>query len=240
VESARAAGRQLVRLPPSVRDAMIAGLALGTARVRARPPTVIVKSVNSAFSLEWIAERYRPKVVVLRRNPLNVVSSWVVLDMATLWTIGDHREVEAAYLKPLRLDPPPVGCSAVTSAAWGVGLLTLALKRTIERHPDWIEVSYDDLSADPLPGYRELFSRLGLTWNDAVEDYLDRSDRPGFVVHGGNPKAHPNAVTATESNTSRRAQQATQYQRRLSDPEIDEARDVLDRFQLGSWGPSDA
>jgi len=70
-----------------------------------------------------------------------------------------------------------------------------------------------------------------------VDDYLDRSDRPGFVVHGGNPKAHPNAVTATEF-TSRRTQQASQFRRRLSDVDIAEATAVLDRFPLGSWGPT--
>ena len=79
VESARAAGRRLVRIPPSMRDAVVAALAEATSRLRRRPRHVVVKSVNSVFSLDWIVKRYTPKVLVLRRNPLNVVSSWVVL-----------------------------------------------------------------------------------------------------------------------------------------------------------------
>jgi hypothetical protein len=238
VEAARAAGRRMVRLPQEVRDAMIAALAMGTARVRTRPPHVVVKSVNSVFSLEWIDRRYHPRIVVLRRNPLNVVSSWVVLDMATRWTIGEHPDVRTTYLEPLGLKPLPLGSSPVTAAAWNVGLLTLALKRTVDRHPEWIEVSYDDLSTDPLEGCKAIFSQLGWAWTEAAEDYLARSDRPGFVVHGGNPKVHPNAVTATEA-TSRRLQQGSQFRRRLSDDEIAEANSVLDRFPLGYWGPSE-
>jgi hypothetical protein len=239
VETARAAGRQMVRLPRGARDSVIAGLAFATARARPRPAHVIVKSVNSAFSLDWIARRYHPQMVVLRRNPLNVVSSWVVLEMATMWTIGTDPNIQERYLTPFGLRPLPAGSSPVTSAAWNVGLLTLALKHTVERNPGWISVSYDEVSADPSAGCRELFSRIGLTWTDAVDDYLARSDRPGFVVHGGNPRAHPNAVTATE-HTSRRTQQATQFRRRLTDTEIDEARAVLEQFPLGSWSAPDA
>jgi hypothetical protein len=36
----------------------------------------VTKTVFSCFSLEWIADRYRPTVVMVRRNPLNIISSW--------------------------------------------------------------------------------------------------------------------------------------------------------------------
>jgi Sulfotransferase family len=236
VEGARAVGRRLVRVPPSVRDAAIAGLAVGTSRLRRRPDNVVVKSVNSAFSLEWIAQRYAPKMVVLHRNPLNVVSSWLVLDMVNQWPVGQDPWVRANYLEPLGLTAPAPDSSNVALVAWNVGLLMLALKRTVERHPDWVEVSYDELSADPIPGCKSLFARLGLDWTDAAEDFLEKADDPKFVVHGGNPRAHPNAITATDG-TSRRAQQASQFRRRLSDDDISEAHAILEAFDLGEWGP---
>jgi hypothetical protein len=236
VEAARAAGRRMVKIPPILRDTAIAGLAEGTAHLRRRPPHVIVKSVNSAFALDWIAHRYAPKIVVMRRNPLNVVSSWLVLDMANKWPIAEHPSLRASYLDPLGLTPPPAGSSAVADVAWNVGLLMLALKTTAERHPEWVQISYDQLSAEPLEGCRSLFERLGLEWTDEAAQYLQRADDPNFVVHGGNPKAHPNAHTATES-TNRRSQQASQFKRRLSEDQIVEAHGILERFQLGIWGP---
>jgi len=54
VEAARATGRRLVRIPPAARDYLVAGLAETTWRLARRPRHVIVKTVNSMFSLEWI------------------------------------------------------------------------------------------------------------------------------------------------------------------------------------------
>ena len=236
VEAARAAGRRLVKVPPILRDTAIAGLAEGTAHLRRRQDHVIVKSVNSAFSLEWIAAHYAPKIVVIRRNPLNVVSSWLVLDMANKWPIPDHPYLRATYLDPLGLTPPPAGSSPVADVAWNVGLLMASLKRTAEHHPEWVQVSYDELSADPLPRCRALFDQLGLEWTDDAAAYIEKADDPSFVVHGGNPRAHPNAVTATEM-TNRRAQQSSQFKRRLTEEQIIEAHAILEGFQLGKWGP---
>ena len=235
VESARAAGRRLVRIPPSARDAIVAGLAETTSRLRRRPRHVVVKSVNSVFSLDWIVRRYTPKVLVLRRNPLNVVSSWVVLNLGTDRRIGDHPHVYETYVRPLGLVAPNGASPAVRIAAWNVGLLTRALKEAAANHPEWIVASHDELCVDPAPRFRELTTRLGLPWTAAMEDYLLRSDDPEFTAHHGTAAVHPNAVTATTSE-SRRLQQATQYRRRLSAEQTAEAREVLDAFDLGDWG----
>lgn len=239
VEAARAAGRRLVRVPPVLRDYAIGALAEATRLVRPGPPNVIVKSVNSAFALDWIADRYHPKIVVLRRNPLNVVSSWVVLQMSTDRFIGNDPRVQRAYLRPLGLSAPGAGSSSVTLVAYNVGLLTKALRDAAAAHPEWIVVSHDELCVDPMPQFKELTERLGLRWTPAIEDYLHKSDDPAFTVHGGSPKVHPNAVTAT-TDASRRDQQATQFKRRLTPEQTAEARAVLEAFDLGDWGPPPA
>jgi hypothetical protein len=235
VESARAAGRRLVRVPPQIRDYIIAGLATGTSRLRQSPRHVIVKSVNSAFTLEWIERNYTPKVVVLRRNPLNVVSSWVVLNTWTDEVIRTNAFVDRTYLRPLGLKPPNPGSSPVRIAAWNVGLLMTVLKQTSAEHPDWIVVSHDDLCIEPITKFRTLIDRLGLDWTPDVEQYLRRSDDPGFTVHGGSKKVHPNAVTAT-TGQSRREQQSTQFRRRLTLEQTAEARAILSVFPLDDWG----
>lgn len=237
VEAARAAGRRMVRIPPTFRDYAIGGLAEVTRRVQQHPRNVIVKSVNSAFTLEWIAQQYHPEVVVLRRNPLNVVSSWVVLQMGSDSFIGRHPRVQEAYLRPLGITIPNGSTTAVALAAYNVGVLTKALKEAAARHPEWILVSHDELCLDPLPKFRELTARLGLQWTTAMEEYLRRSDDPAFIVHDScSPEVHPNAATAT-TDESRREQQATQFKRRLTPEQTAEARRVLESFDLGEWGP---
>jgi hypothetical protein len=234
-ESARAAGRRLVRVPPVVRDMIVAAIAEGTRLVYPRPANVIVKSVNSMFAVEWIAQRYAPEVLVLRRNPLNIVSSWVVLGLYPR-RISEHPAVREAFVRPLGLREPAADASPVTTAAWNVGLLTTALKQACERHPEWVVESHDALCAEPVPRFRALAERLGLRWTEAMERYLRQSDDPGFIVYGGSQRVHPNAGSSTE-DASRRAQQATQFKRRLTPDQTAEAQRVLAQFPLGEWSP---
>ena len=237
VETARAAGRRLVRIPKSLRDAAVVTLAEVTRRTRRRPRHVVVKTVNAMFSLDWIAARYTPAVLILRRNPLNIVSSWVVLGMWVDRPVSQHPAITERYLKPLGIiAPDAASATPIRIAAWNVGLLTLALKQAAARHPGWMVESFDELSAEPELGFRSITARLGLAWSPAMEQYLLKSDQPGFTVHHGTAKLHPNAATATLPGR-RREQQATQFKRRLSAAEVAEARAVLADFDLGEWGP---
>lgn len=236
VETARAAGRRLVRIPKTMRDAAVVTLAEVTRRTRSRPRHVVVKTVNAMFSLDWIAERYAPSVLILRRNPLNIVSSWLVLGMWVDRPISQHPAISEQYLKPLGLSAPDAAATPVRIAAWNVGLLTLALKLAAARHPRWMVESFDELSAEPELGFRSMSARLGLGWSSEMEQYLRKSDQPGFTVHHGTARLHPNVVTATLPGR-RREQQATQFTRRLSPAEVAEARAVLAEFDLAEWGP---
>src|ERR1700689_1906300 len=147
-----------------------------------------------------------------------------------------HPLVQGAYVIPRGLTPPDTESSTLSITAWNVGLLVRALRDAAERHPDWIVASHDDLSAEPVAGFRELTQRLGLRWTPAMDEYLHESDDQTFTVHGGSARVHPNAVTSTIDG-SRRAQQSTQYRRRLTPEQAAEARAVLDGFDLGDWGP---
>ncbi|TMB91048.1 MAG: hypothetical protein E6J45_07360 [Chloroflexi bacterium] len=234
--SARRMGRGLVRVPPAVRDYGVAALARGIATIRSRPAHVVIKSVNSAFTLEWIARRYQPRIVILRRNPLNVVSSWLVLNIEGEPDLPARRLVRERWLEPLGVPPRPAH-SKVASTAWDVGVLMCALRASAERHPDWMVVSHDELSASPEELFPSLFNELGLPWTDEARAYLRASDEPGFVVRGvSRPGRHPNEQTATDDGRSRRLQQSSQYKRRLSAEQVAEATAVLAAMPLGSWG----
>jgi hypothetical protein len=233
--SARRLGRGLSRSPAAVRDHGVAVLARTVSALqRQREPHVIVKSANCGFSLEWISNRYGPRMVIQRRNPLNIVSSWMALHIEP--DPLDNPAVRREWLAPLGLRPRTQFPSPVARAAWTVGVLTVALRATAERHPDWIVVSHDDLSREPYEGFTSLFARLGLPWTPRVGAYLEAADDPAFVVTGANPRFHPNEQTAAPDGSSRRVQQASQYRRRLTAAQISEARSVLDDLPLGDWG----
>ena len=75
-----------------------------------------------------------------------------------------------------------------------------------------------------------------MPWTPRVKAYLEAADDPSFIVTGSNPRFHPNEQTAAADGTSRRVQQATQYQRRLTPTQVAEARSVLEDLPLGIWG----
>ena len=237
--SARRLGRGLSRSPAALRDYGVAVLGRSVTALHERQePHVLVKSANCAFSVEWIARRYRPRVVIQRRNPLNVISSWMALNIEP--NRLDDPAIRRQWLDPLGLSRRTTYPSRVAEVAWTVGLLTLALKETAERHSDWIVISHDDLSRDPYAGFTALFAQLGLPWTSRVQGYLDAADDPSFVVKGANPLSHPNAQTAAPEGTSRRVQQGSQYQRRMTPAQIVEACSVLDDLPLGAWGVAES
>jgi hypothetical protein len=227
-------------VPAPIRSAGLTAVARASMRARARTPSehVLVKSTNCAFSLEWIEERFRPRIVVQHRNPLSVVASWIALDLEEEEdvSLAHNSSVQERWLRPLGISTPPAGASRVVRAAWTVGLLSRALKETADRHPDWIVISHDQLCRDPVPGFIALCDRLGLTWSFEAEEYLEASDRPGFVDKHRNPRGAPHAPGSGDGTTSQRNAQAGRYAWRLSEDQIAEARSVLAAFQLGPWG----
>lgn len=234
--SARSAGRGLARAPRWGRDYAVAALARTVAVARPRPEHVVVKSVNSALTLEWIARRYRPRIVILRRNPMSVVSSWFVLNLNGDPTLASRAAVHDRWLQPLGVPLLPSSSSPIAAIAWQVGALMSALRATAARHPEWTVVSYDDLSEAPVPQFRSLFERLGLPWTGGAEAYLQAADDPAFMVRGAAAAGrHPNERTGTNGAQSRRLEQRSAVTRRLSAAQIAEARAVLADMPLHDW-----
>jgi hypothetical protein len=153
-----------------------------------RPPeNCVTKTVHAQFAIEWIAARYDPIVIVIRRNLLSVIGSWLQLGFVpyaidTPFELRDHPVIKRDYLEPLGLDPPSRDAPMMQQIAWHVGLLSLGLDRAIAQHPEWIVVDHEGLCESPFERFRELFSRTGLTWTDAVDRELYRLDKPGTGV----------------------------------------------------------
>ena len=174
-----AVGRQIRRLPAPVRDPFVTGLMRATGRTRPRPEHVVVKSVNSCFSLEWIVSRFEPRVVVTVRNPMAVVSSWRDIGITAPY-LATHPLVRERLVNAYGLpEPPSPAADELEHVAWSVGLHAFALKLACDRHPDWLVVEHEAMCADPKHAFRELYRDLGLTWPREAEHYLDSANQPG-------------------------------------------------------------
>ena len=177
-ETASLQERSAARRGESVSMRMRAALALAV------PPGpvpearhVVVKSVHCALSIEWIVQRFSPTVLVVERDPRNVMASWMDLGMG-----GDRRENEVlARVASERwgLEAPPSDAPKLVQRTFVFGVLATALREAAQRNPTWIVASHDDLCRDPEPKFAALLERLGLEYGEAAHEYVVGSDRAG-------------------------------------------------------------
>lgn len=174
---------------------------------------IVVKSVHAPLAVEWVAGLRPVKVVVVRRNPFNVVSSYLRLGWrdSRLEANPALRDGRAGYswVPPLEPDASPLA-----RVAWQVGVFTAALDLAAQRNPHWHVVSHEDLCGDPEGRFRALCADLGLGWAPAVTEFLTASNRPGEGL-----------VTNRVA-----AEQPDRWRRCLTPEQADEIAAVLGRF----------
>jgi len=197
-------------IPPSIRVAATSALAR---LVRRRTPPgehQLVKSVLAGASIEWIAARYRPRVVVVWRSPLNM--------LASLLDLGQQGAMSSTLQQPFIGTPvwPPPDDDVAARVLWKTCAKQSLLLGAANRHPDWLVFRHEDLTSDPPAAFRRVFADLGLTWSHDVEVFLRSSNRAG-----------------TGWETARIARdEATVWMRRLTSEQIESGRRVLARFAM--------
>jgi Sulfotransferase family len=199
--------------------ALRAAEALAVPRRPAGPAEhVVVKSVYAQLALEWIVERWPCSVVVVVRNPLAILSSWVQLRWLThpTWEPLDALD---PHLHTARSGLPPAPPSRLARSAWLVGFLTHSLQSALAQHPEWHVVSHEALCARPVDRFRELADRVDLEWNAEAEATLVRLDRPG--------SGHDVARVAADADQAWRS--------RLDATQVEEIEAVLRQFPIGDW-----
>jgi hypothetical protein len=144
--------------------------------------TLVVKSVYAPLCVEWIARENAVRVVIVVRDPVNVVSSWLELG----W-IGDRAtdmlsalDPETAHELAERYGTSyPSSASPLARATWLAGVLTCTLEDVAMRNPDWPCVGHEDLCEEPSARFSALAARLRLDWTREAEGLLESMDRPG-------------------------------------------------------------
>jgi Sulfotransferase family len=168
---------QCARIDPSMTLRIAATLARPPA-VATEPKRLVIKSVHACFAAEWLAAQAPVTIVVVTRNPLNVISSWLDLGYGDC-RLARSPDVLETFGDVLNLREPPPTASQLTLVTWEIGLMLSALRLGLMRHARWVEVSHEDLCLN-LPGrFEQLFQQLAIPWSAAVERSLREFDRPG-------------------------------------------------------------
>ncbi|GAA2370578.1 sulfotransferase domain-containing protein [Nonomuraea africana] len=172
----------------------------------------------AVLSSGWFAGRLGCTVIALVRDPVSLVGSWTrlgwtvrleeLLDQPLL--VRDHPEV--AELRALAGSDDRI---ATVCALWRVTRAILARTEGIT------VVSYEELAAAPLPGFRRLYEVAGLPWTPAAERRITRActaSRPaerGFAWSG---------LSRTAYRPMDSSHALHSYRERLTVEEIDRVR----------------
>jgi hypothetical protein len=155
-------------VPVSLRA--VEGLAIAERPVRCSPHVVV--TTNAPLSVEWIVKRIPASVIVAIRDPVSVLASWIDLGWVDS-TSGDMlAELDPRMTHETARDldiAVPDAQSAARRAAWFLGALMLALRRAVNRHPEWHVVSYEQTFEGQPERLRDLADHLGLGSSEELE-----------------------------------------------------------------------
>ena len=148
-----------------------------------RGQRALIKDPFAVFSMDWFAKCLKGRVVVAVRHPAAFVSSlkrlnWPfdfqdLLDQPLL--MRDHLEPYRRQMEAAKTDDV-IGQSALL---WN--LIYRSVHTTLEQNPDIVAVRHEDLSLEPVSGYRDLYQKLGLDFTPRVEKTIlnsSSSDNP--------------------------------------------------------------
>jgi hypothetical protein len=181
----------------------------------------VVKSVHALLAAEWIHARWAPAVAVVRRQPLNVVASWLAASRgdARLSALEYSGEIER-LLAPAALAAangvPPAG-DRLARISWLVGLLASARERLVARG-GVVVVDHAHACRAPVAVLRGAAAALGLRWGGACDAALRRAERPGDTFSSAERIA---------------AEQPDRWRSRLQAHEAERAERVLATFPGG-------
>lgn len=134
--------------------------------VGARGRRPLVKEPHAVFSAAWFADRLGSDVVVTVRHPAAVVASWKRLG----WSFDFANLLEQPALVRERLQPFEQAMRAAAGPEQDLVDRVALLWRIIyayaaeehASHPEFYVVRQEDLSRDPVGGYRSLYAALDL------------------------------------------------------------------------------
>lgn len=197
----------------------------------------LLKDPFAVFSAIWFAQRLGCSVVVVVRHPGAFVSSLTRLGwnfnfedlLAQNLLLRDWLDPYRAEMERLSRKPQDVidqGCTL-----WRMIYESVLLM--VQQEPDIRIVRHEDLSLDPVLGYRQLYTGLGLEFSQRVEQAILDSSK----------EQNPKELSKHSVHSVRLDSRANlgNWRHRLSDQEIQHIHqltaDVADRFYPGeSWG----
>jgi hypothetical protein len=142
----------------------------------------IIKDPIAIMSTEWMYRNYNIDIVVLIRHPAAFVASIKIKDWQYDFTnFLDQPVLMNTYLKSYEALINDFSSNKKDIIDQGI-LLWNTIHETIAYYQskygnDWYFVKHEDLSTDPIVEFNKMFSKIGLTFDADVENYINETTK---------------------------------------------------------------
>jgi hypothetical protein len=205
------------------------------ARSRRHRARALLKDPLAFFAAPWIADRFDAQVILLVRHPAAFASSLKRLNLTfrfSNWTIQPKlmTEVLGPWADEIWIaskTPPDV----IDQAALMWKVIYGVARECQQNFPDWIVRRHEDLSREPLPGFRALFGELGIPLTPKIEDSILASSSPT------NPAEAPEGEFLALNRDSRA--NIWTWKSKLDSREIERLRSVVEESSRHFYSDAD-
>jgi hypothetical protein len=185
-----------------------------------RGQRALVKDPFAVFCAQWFAEKLNCKVVITVRHPAAFASSLQRLGWNFDFNdLSDQPLLMRDHLGKYRDEMLSVKKDDIVGQASLLWKMIYASVHSTRRlNPDFIIVRHEDLSRDPVNGFRDLYTKLNLEFSSRVEKVILKSSS------SDNPKELSRKKTHSVKLDS--AANVKNWKKRLADEEVQRIRKI--------------
>jgi hypothetical protein len=204
---------------------------------RLKGSRLLMKDPMAFFSSEWLAERFGMDVLILIRHPAAFVSSVKKLNWSHPFS---HFVAQTLLMKTVLYsfereikEYAAREHEIIDQAILLWRLIHSTIVKYQQEHKNWIFVRHEDLSRDPVQGFRTLFTQLNIEFSEHVKDVIEKnsnSDNPSDV----------SAPVGSESSLKRNSRSNIwNWKNRLSPSEIERIRNGVEDISKAFYSDCD-
>ena len=182
----------------------------------------LLKDPFAVFSVPWFVERLNCQVIVTVRHPAGFASSLKRLNWPFDFTdLLNQPSLMRDYLEPYRKEMQAIKADDIIGQASLLWMMVYRVVHSIrERIPSIQIIRHEDLSLDPVSGYRTLYQSLGLDFTSRVEQTILNSSSSENPTEVSRKKVHAVKLDSRANLDN--------WKRRLTSDEITRVRRVTE------------
>jgi hypothetical protein len=149
---------------------------------------VLIKDPIAVFSVEWLAQRFNMDVVIIIRHPAAFVHSIRERN----WTHDFNHFLKQPLLLEQHLGPFKQEILKFTKKEYDIinqaillwQLIYYMVSRYQEKNPEWLYIRHEDLSLDPINGFRKIFKYLNIKFSKEIKKIVEDHSRYTNPIEG--------------------------------------------------------